>query len=69
MSLAMTFCLAHHDRIVSGAATQEEAPMPIKRILVPIDFSKDSLDALGYATQFAASFGAAISSRKRSNSL
>ncbi|MBP1686634.1 MAG: uspa protein [Deltaproteobacteria bacterium] len=34
--------------------------MAIKRILVPIDFSKDSLDALTYATQFAASFGADV---------
>jgi nucleotide-binding universal stress UspA family protein len=34
--------------------------MAIKRILVPIDFSKDSLKALAYATDFAASFGARI---------
>ena len=32
--------------------------MPIKRILVPIDFSKDSLSALAFATDFAASFDA-----------
>ena len=34
--------------------------MAIKRILVPIDFSKDSLDALTYATEFAAPFGAEL---------
>jgi len=34
--------------------------MAIKRILVPIDFSKDSLDALSYATQFAAALDAQI---------
>ncbi|MFN8624543.1 MAG: universal stress protein [Candidatus Binatia bacterium] len=34
--------------------------MAIKRIVVPIDFSKDSRDALAYATEFAAAFGAEV---------
>jgi universal stress protein A len=34
--------------------------MLVKRILVPIDFSPDSLNALAYATEFAAAFGAEI---------
>jgi universal stress protein A len=34
--------------------------MAITRILVPIDFSKDSLDALTYATQFAAALNAEL---------
>lgn len=34
--------------------------MQVKRILVPVDFSKDSLDALTYAGDFAATFGAEL---------
>lgn len=34
--------------------------MPIQRILVPIDFSDDSLNALTYAREFAAAFDAEL---------
>ena len=34
--------------------------MPIKRILVPLDFSSDSLNALAYAADFAKTFGAKL---------
>jgi len=34
--------------------------MAIKRILVPVDFSADSLDALAYARDFAKPFGAEL---------
>lgn len=34
--------------------------MLVKRILVPIDFSSDSLNALAYATEFATALGAEI---------
>ena len=35
--------------------------MPIKHILVPVDFSKDSLHALAYAADFAKLFGSDLS--------
>ncbi len=35
--------------------------MAIKRILVPVDFSRDSLKALAYANDFAKLFGAELS--------
>ena len=34
--------------------------MAMKRILVPVDFSEDSLNALGYARDFAKPFGAEL---------
>jgi len=34
--------------------------MAIKRILVPVDFSQDSLNALAYARDFAKNFGAEL---------
>src|SRR5262249_5908259 len=34
--------------------------MPIKRILVPVDFSDDSLKALAYARDFGKPFGAEL---------
>jgi universal stress protein A len=34
--------------------------MLVKRILVPVDFSKDSLNAVAYATEFAQPFGAEL---------
>jgi len=34
--------------------------MPIKRILIPVDFSADSLKALAYARDFAKPFGAEL---------
>lgn len=42
-----------------GAAQAAQVPM-IKRIVVPIDLSTCSLDALEYAVQFAKPFGASI---------
>ena len=45
----------------SGPATAPaDRPVVIRRILVPIDFSECSLDALEYATQFAKHMGAAV---------
>jgi universal stress protein A len=34
--------------------------MSLKRILVPVDFSKDSLNAVAYAAEFARPFGAEL---------
>jgi universal stress protein A len=45
--------------MISAAAGEEET-MAIKRILVPIDFSDDSLNALAYARDFARPFGAEL---------
>ena len=45
----------------SGPATDAaDRPVTIRRILVPIDFSECSLDALEYATQFAKHMGASV---------
>lgn len=35
-------------------------PLPLRRILVPIDFSKPSIDCLDYAERFARQFGAEL---------
>jgi nucleotide-binding universal stress UspA family protein len=46
--------------MISAATQQGEARMAIKRILVPVDFSEDSLNALAYASDFAEPFGAEL---------
>jgi universal stress protein A len=47
--------------MISAAAPQEEVDMAIKRILVPVDFSDDSRNALAYARDFAKPLGAELS--------
>jgi nucleotide-binding universal stress UspA family protein len=45
---------------VVSAGTDEDSNMPITRILVPIDFSADSLNALKYASDLAKRIGAEL---------
>ena len=39
---------------------KEPSPFPLRRILVPVDFSEPSKHALAYATRFAERFGAQL---------
>ena len=44
----------------ASAKKQDEQSLPLKRILVPIDFSEPSIDSLHYAEGFARHFGAEL---------
>ena len=42
------------------ARGEEPAPFPLRRVLVPVDFSEPSEHALAYATRFAEQFGSQL---------
>src|SRR6266540_1633313 len=48
------------EKLLEQAAEVKPAPLPIRRILVPVDFSEYSYKSLDYATAFAAQSKAEI---------
>lgn len=48
------------DALLAGAAQPKAHPLPIRKILVPVDFSEYSYKSLDYATAFAEESGAQI---------